>query len=191
MNKRIEKRLVLKKNIKILISKVLLSIILFLLGMIFIKSNPNKKEILQSNIYEQSFPFQEVKLFYEKYFGNLLSIDKKLKKQETEAVFSEKITYEAMENYQNGVKLKVSTNYMVPVLESGVIVFIGEKEKVGNTVIVEQVDGVDTYYSNIKVDNRKLYDYVEKGELLGEVLDNQLFLAFQKKGEYLDYKDYI
>ena len=191
MKKRIEKRLVLKKDIKILISKVLLSIILFLLGMIFIKSNPNKKEILQSNIYEQSFPFQEVKLFYEKYFGNLLSIDKKLKKQETEAVFSEKITYEAMENYQNGVKLKVSTNYMVPVLESGVIVFIGEKEKVGNTVIVEQVDGVDAYYSNIKVDNRKLYDYVEKGELLGEVLDNQLFLAFQKKGEYLDYKDYI
>ena len=37
----------------------------------------------------------------------------------------------------------------------------------------------------------KLYDYVEKGELLGETNNNTLFLTFQKNGEYLDYKKYI
>ena len=51
---------------------------------------------------------------------------------------------------------------MVPVIESGVVVFIGEKEGYGNTIIVEQVNGVDVYYSNINPSNIKLYDYIEK-----------------------------
>ena len=78
----------------------------------------------------------------------------------------------------------------MPLLESGVVVYIGEKESLGHTIIVEQVDGIDTYYSNIN-SNIKLYDYVEKGELLGEAKDNTLFLTFQKNGEYLDYKEFI
>lgn len=189
MNKRIQKRLVLKRNVKIFMSKLLFSIILFLLGMIFIKRNPRQKELLEVKLYEQSLPFQQVKLFYEKYFGNILSMDKVI--HPTEAVFQEKLSYEKMEDYENGVKITVEDHYLVPVLESGVIVYIGEKEKLGSTIIVEQVNGVDTYYSNLTIYNKKLYDYVEKGELLGEAKDNQFYLAFQKKGEYLNYKDYL
>ena len=37
----------------------------------------------------------------------------------------------------------------------------------------------------------KLYDYVEKGKLLGETKDNNLYLVYQKDGQYLDYKEYI
>ena len=80
---------------------------------------------------------------------------------------------------------------MVPAIESGIVVFIGEKEKIGNTIIIEQVNGIDTFYSNININNLKLYDYVEKGELLGEVKNNELFLTFQKNGKYLDYKKYV
>ena len=80
---------------------------------------------------------------------------------------------------------------MVPAIESGIVVFIGEKEKIGNTIIIEQVNGIDTFYSNININNLKLYDYVEKGELLGEVKNNELFLSFQKNGKYLDYKKYV
>ena len=80
---------------------------------------------------------------------------------------------------------------MVPVLESGIVIFMGEKEDYGNTVVVEQIDGVDVYYSNILTDGIQLYDYVEKGSLLGEVQDKNLYLTFQKDGEYLNYKDYI
>ena len=79
---------------------------------------------------------------------------------------------------------------MVPILESGVVVFIGEKDDYKNTIIVEQVDGIDVFYGNIKTNNIKLYDYVEKGELLGEA-NKELYLVFQKDGEYLDYKEYI
>ena len=80
---------------------------------------------------------------------------------------------------------------MVPIIESGVVVFIGEKENYGNTIIIEQIDGIDTFYGNVKINNIKLYDYVEKGELLGETKDNTLYLVFQKDGKSLNYKEYI
>lgn len=188
MNKRLKARLVLKRKVKIFISKLLVTIIIFLIGMILVKNNPQDKLWIQTSLYEKSFPFQQIKLQYEKYFGNLLSGDKIFKK--TEPVFQEKMVYDSLEKYHNGVKLKVSDHYPVPVIESGIIVFIGEKEE-GNTVIVEQIDGVDVYYANISIGSKKLYDYVEKGEFLGEVEGNEFYLTFQKKGEYLDYKNYL
>lgn len=188
MNKRIEKRLVLKKSIKKQCSKFLLMVILLLIGMIFLKQNPDKKELLKELIYEKSLPFQKNKLNYEKYFGKILSKEKSIK--ETEPVFKEKLTFQKIESYKNSAKLYVIDHYMVPILESGVIVYIGEKENLGHTIVVEQVDGIETYYSNVN-SNIKLYDYVEKGELLGQTNNNTLFLTFQKNGEYLDYKEYI
>lgn len=188
MNKKLKAKLVLKKKVKILVSKILITIIIFLIGMIVMKENPNSKLLISTNLYEKSIPFQKIKLVYEKYFGNILSSDKLFKK--TEPVFHEKISYNHLENYHNGIKLTVSNQYIVPVIESGIIVFIGKIEE-KDTIVIEQVDGVSVYYSNILITNKKLYDYIEKGELLGQVQGNELYLSFQRKGEYLDYKNYL
>ena len=189
MNKKIEKRLVLKKSIKKAISKLLLSVIIFLIGMIIVKQDIKFKSIIQTKLYEESFPFQKFKSLYEKYLGNILSIEKNIKKEVP--VFNEKLSFKKIDKFYDGAKLEVNDNYMVPVLESGVIVFIGEKDKYKNTIIVEQINGVDTFYGNINANNIKLYDYVEKGDLLGEVNNNELYLVFQKDGKYLDYKECI
>lgn len=189
MNKTIKEKLVLKKSIRNVLNKVLITIIIFLIGMIAVKKNPTLKSQIKENVYEKSFKFTKSKKLYEKYFGNILSLDKVIK--EEQPVFNEKLSFEKSESYKNGVKLKVATNYMVPTLESGIVVFIGEKENYGNTVIIEQIDGIDTYYANISVNNLKLYDYIEKGELIGETKGDNLYLVFQKNGEYLDYKKYI
>ncbi len=66
MNKRIKTKLVLKQKAKIVLSKILLTIIIFLIGMILVKNNPEKKLLAQVNIYEKSLPFQNIKLLYEK-----------------------------------------------------------------------------------------------------------------------------
>lgn len=189
MNKRIEEKLVLKKSIKRIISKLMITIVIFLIGMITIKAKPTLKKEIKANIYEKNYKFTKTKKLYEKYFGNFLSLDKVIK--EEQAVFSEQLAFEKKESYDKGVKLKVTRNYMVPTIESGIVVFIGEKENLGTTVIIEQVDGIDTFYSNININNIKLYDYIEKGELLGETKGNDLYLFFQKNGEYLDYQKYI
>ena len=58
---------------------------------------------------------------------------------------------------------------------------------------MQQVDGVDVWYSNINVntENVKLYNYVEEGSLLGEAKGDYVYLVFQKEGKFLDYKEYI
>ncbi|MBR5370426.1 MAG: M23 family metallopeptidase [Bacilli bacterium] len=178
-----KERLVLRKEIKKALNKLLLSIIIFLIGMILVKTK--YKETIKTKFYEESLPFQKLKNTYNKYLGNIIEVEK------TQEVFNETLSYTNISKYKDGVKLKVSNNYMVPILESGVVVFIGEKEDYKNTIIVEQTNGIDVFYGNIKGNNIKLYDYVEKGELLGETINNELYLVFQKDGAYLDYKEYI
>ena len=185
----VKKKLVLKKSVRSFISRVLLTVIIFLVGMILVKSDSKIKNIILEQVYNKNFEFTKMRKIYKKYFGNILSIDQLAMKDQQ--VFQEKLSYQKENSYLDGVKLSVSENYMVPVLESGIVIFIGEKEGYGNTVVVEQIDGIDVYYSNISTEGIKLYDYLEKGSLLGEAQDKKIYLVFQKDGKYLNYKDYI
>ena len=188
-SKYIKQKYVLKRNVKIMLSKLLLSIIIFLTVLICIKKDISLKQVIKENVFEKSIKFTKSQELYDKFFGKYLSVERNF--EETESVFNEKINYIKEEKYLNGVKLTVDNNYLVPVLESGVIIYIGDKEKLGNTIIVEQINGVEALYSNINSTNYKLYDYVEKGELIGETLSEKLILQFQKNGEYLDYKEFV
>ncbi len=187
--KMIKKKLVLKKSVRNFMTRVLITVIIFLVGMILVKSDNKIKNSILENVYNKNFEFTKLKDIYQKYFGNILSIDQLAVKEQ--AVFREKLSYKKANTYLDGVKLTVDENYMVPILESGIVIFIGEKEGYGNTVVVEQVDGVDVYYSNISTDGIQLYDYVEKGSLLGEAKNKKLYLVFQKDGKFLNYQDYI
>ena len=187
--KTVKKKLVLKKGIRSFINRLLIVTIIFLSCLILIKSNNSFKNILIKYVYEDSFKFTKLKAIYEKYFGKILYIDKVAPKEE--AVFNEKLEYSKANVYNDGAVLTVSDNYMVPTLESGIVVFIGEKEGYGSTVIIEQVDGIDVWYSNIKANNIKMYDYIEKGSLIGEIKGKKLYMVFQKDGAFLDYKKYI
>lgn len=188
-NKKVVKKLVLKKSIKNFISRCLIVIILFLLTLILIKDNVSLKNYIIKYVYEDNFEFTKLRSIYEKYFGKILSVDKIAPTDEK--VFNEKISYNKSNVYKDGVVLIVDENYMVPTIESGIVVFIGEKEGYGNTVIIEQVNGIDVWYSNINTTNIKMYDYIEKGKLLGEVQGNKLYMVFQKEGKYLNYKEYL
>ena len=71
------------------------------------------------------------------------------------------------------------------------MVFSGEKEGLGNTVIIQGIDGVDIWYSNIENVNLTLYDYVEKDNILGEAQDGEIILTFLSDGNYISYENYI
>ena len=188
-NKKYKKKLVLKKNIRNFFSRCLIVIILVLGCLIVVKDNSSFKNKIIKYVYEDNIKFTKLKNIYEKYFGKILSVDKVVPTEEK--VFDEKLTYEKANIYKDGVELKVDNNYLVPTIESGIVVFIGNKDGYGNTVIIEQINGVDVWYSNINAKDIKLYDYIEKGKLLGEVVDQKLYMVFQKDGKILDYKEYI
>ena len=170
--------------------KALLVVFLTLLVLIFMKKDPQFKTDFYKFVYNSHFSFATFNDVYEKYMGNPLPF-KDLLVQGTEPVFNEQLVYKETNIYKDGVELKVDKNYMVPALDSGIVVFIGDKEDYKDTVIVQQANGIDVWYSNVAVNNLKLYDYIEKGSLIGEVKTDSLYMVFKKDGKMLDYKDYI
>lgn len=170
--------------------KVLLTIVITLILFISLKKNRDFKTQFYHYVYDTNFDFATVNQLYKKYIGSELPFQE-LFIQKDKDVFDEKLTYEDSHIYKDGVKLTVASSYLVPVQQSGIVVFIGEKEGYGNTVIIQQVDGIDLWYGNVDHLNIKLYDYVEKGSLLGEAKDETLYLVYKKEGKVLDYKTYL
>lgn len=178
-----------KNSIKTFVIKVMICGLIFISTMIIIKANPNLKATIYEHVYDDHFSFAKINDLYKKYFGDVLPFDNIV--PNTELVFSESLKYSESNLYKDGVKLTVNKNYLVPVIESGIVVFIGEKENYNNTVIVQQINGIDVWYGNVNISDIKLYDYVEKGSMLGETNGEELYLVFQKEGKFLDYKEYI
>lgn len=173
----------MNNNTIVFFSKLLISIVLTLIILILIKSSNSFKTTFYKEVYNTNISFAPLTEIYNKYIGNLDILKK------VEPVFSEKINYNNSENYLDGVKLNLDNN-LVPINESGVVVFMGEKEGYGNTIIIQRIDGVDEWYGNIINTNVKLYDYVKKGTLLGEVND-YLYLVYKKDGNILNYEEYL
>jgi len=187
--KKVQVKRKLKKSVKNFISRVMITVILFLVTLILVRDHKEFKKLFIDHVYHQSFQFTEAKKVYEKYFGKILSVDKIV--PEEEKVFSEKIDYQKSNVYKDGVELEVQKEYLVPALESGIVVFMGEKQDYGTTVIIQQINGVDVWYSNMDAKDIKMYDYVKKGTLIGQAKSKKLYLVFQKEGKYLNYKEYI
>ncbi len=175
---------------KTLLLQTMLSIILCLIILVSMKVNKDSKAFLRNELYEKSFQFAKVNELYRNIFGGILPFDKILEEQ-TKPVFQSTLAYQDKSKYYDGVSLTVEDHYLVPVVESGTVVYIGEKETYGNVVIIQQVSGVDLWYGNIDNVSVKLYDYVEKGKLLGETKDTNLYFVYQKDGKFVDYHEYL
>ena len=169
-------------------SRTLICIILVLIGLIILKGSPNARTFIYKNVFQNNLKFAKINELYEKYFGSSLPLTGDNK---TALVSSEKIEYENFEKYKDGVKLTVSENYTVPILNSGIVIFTGEKEGYGKTVIVQGPDEVEIWYSNLKDIKVSMYDYLKKGNIIGEAESKTLILVFTKDGKNLDYKKYI
>ena len=184
-----DNRVVTKKYSILALNRLLISGIILLVCLCIIKVNPSFKLWINKNVYQTNFSFAKIDKMYNKYFGSIFPLPNLT--PDTAMVFDEKLTYKAKEDYNEGVKLTVDNNYLVPILESGIIVFSGNKDNYGNTIIVQQVNGIDLWYVGVENSSYKIYDYVEKGKLLGEAISNEIYLYFQKAGEFLDYKEYL
>lgn len=180
-----------KRNIFLkLLSKVLICIILVLGVLIFVKTDERRYQKVSKFLYEHNISFAKINKLYQEKFGDILPFQS-ISKESVKPVFEEKLKYKDANIYKDGVKLSVDKGYLVPIIKSGIVVFEGEKEGFGKTIIIEQVDGVSTWYGNLSNINVKLYDYVDEGEFLAEITDGNLYMAFQKDGKYLNYKEYL
>ena len=169
------------------VNKLLVLGILFVGVLITVKVNPTAASWVKTHVYMDNFSFAQIENWYNKYIGGIFSSND----DEVTQVFSGTIPYTSLEPYYDGVRLKVSSGSVVESLLSGIIVSIGETEHYGNTIVVEQVDAVSVWYGNVDVSDVKLYDYVEKGQILGMSRSEELYLVLMKDGAYLNYQDYV
>ena len=172
------------------IIKFLVLIIVTLLLLITLKVSVKFRSVFYKNIYERHFSFATINNYYQKLFGNPIPFNDFFK-DKTKTVFNEKINYKALSKYYDGISLVVEKNMLVPVLETGMVVYVGQKENFGNTVIIEQIDGTDVWYGNLSNLNVKMYDYIEKGSVLANTKDDKLYLVFKQDGENISYEKYL
>ena len=167
--------------------KFLFLVALTILTLVLLK-NDQFKTLFYKYVYTENISFAQINKWYQNKFGSALPFSKYF--EDITPVFNEKLNYSEANKYKDGVSLLVEDNYLVPALDSGIVIFIGEKEGYGNTVIIQQENGIDLWYSNLKEINLKLYDYVKDGSLIG-VSNSNLYLVFYKDGEVIDYQKYI
>ena len=170
--------------------KNLLCILLFLILGIICKYDASSKDIIYSKLYQDYLDFSSVRNFYDKYLGGVFPIENVFNLS-ISPVFNEEFMYKDYSSYEDGVLFNVDYNYLVPAIKEGIVVYIGEKEKYGNVVIIEGSDGIDIWYGNLCNAIVKLYDNILVGGYIGEVCDNNLYVVYTKKNEFLNYEDYL
>lgn len=172
-------------NLKPVISKVLIAMIFFLASIIFTNTSDKNLLLYKEYVLTESLPFTKIKSIYEDLFGEVLP-----KSENTQMVMNGHLVYKDIKSYKDGEVLTLSKGTLINSLASGVVVFIGNKDDYGNTVIVQGVDGADIWYGNLTNSSVKLYDYIEKNTLLGETLTDELYLVIKKNNAYIKYEDY-
>ena len=178
----------LKKNTSkksIFITKILVAIIVFLGSLIYIKSSNQNLLLYKEYVFSESLPFTKIKNAYEDLFGEVIP-----NSNQEKTVFSGELIYKEITDYLDGEKLTVNNNSLVSNLNGGIVVFIGDKEGYGNTVIIQGNDGADIWYGNLQNVSVKLYDYIEKETTIGETIDDTLYLVIKKDNEFIKYEDY-
>ena len=174
------------KYVKGLLSRILIAIIFVLGSIIFTNISEDNKQLYQNYVLEDSLEFTKINQLYQSVFGKVDVTDD----QDKDEVVFRSITYTNIEPFKNGVKLTVGMNEVVNVITSGIVVFIGEKDDLGNTIIIQGNDGVDIWYSNITDSDMKVYDYIEAGSILGTSNGEDIYLTISKDGEFISYEEY-
>ena len=162
---------------KRLLSKILLSVIFVLSSLIFVNYGDNKK-LFKDNVLENNISFSKLRVYYDKYFKG-----DKVSKDNNDMLVNNVMEYEYVDGRYKYLKEDVN------VIQSGIVVYVGEKDNLGNTVIVQGIDGIDVWYSNVVDVKVSLYDYVSKGDSIGKSKEYYL-VSLMKDGNLISYDEY-
>ena len=170
------------KNLYKYISKIYLSLILFIIISIILMQN-NLYYQTYKIVFESDINFQYIKSKSKFLLGSI--IDNK-----SHFVSSNKLMAKKIEKIDNSYYLYLDTNYVLNNINSGVVTFIGKKDNLGKTVIVSSDNGINYWYSNIENISVNLYDYIDTDTIIGSIVDDHLILTLTKDNRYLDYENY-
>ncbi len=165
------------------VSKLLLSIIIVLLCLIVTNFSNDLRTDFIREVLDKNINFSYFNKLYKKYIGG--------NEVEEDMVVANYLDDTNYEEIDGSYYFSSNTSSFVEVKKSGIIVYVGDKDNLGNTVIIQGNDGVDIWYSNIELSDYSLYDYVSSGEILGSLVNDKYILTIVKDGEKLKYEEYF
>lgn len=173
--------------IRNLFTRVLISII-FILGVsIYIKYDSNNIEYINKYLFNESIPFTKINNIFKSNIGTIIPNDTSdILVSKNDSI--KNLDYTIKDDY---VYINTGINYMVNSLSGGIVVYKGNKDNLGNTIIVQGNDGVDIWYIGVVDSNIKLYDYIKTSSLLGNTESEYLKLKLVKEGNNYSYEEYI
>lgn len=190
MNKKeTEKKSFTSKFIYSILVKTLIVVVLFLASLIYIKQSDKNKNNFKNVVYNNSLSFAKIYNVYKKYLGDVIPF-KNIFKDNTKLVSSEKLTYKSITKKDNGYLLSISNNYTISSITSGIVIENKKDSNYINMITVQDKNGLNITYGILTDINVKLYDYIEKGEIIG-VASDKLYLSFKKDNKYLSYEEVL
>jgi stage IV sporulation protein FA len=191
---------------EVFIFKILASVLLFLVVAIIFRENIaglNPAKSFVEKTMEQDFQFAMVSEWYEDNFGKPLAIlpfnnDKANNKNVVEKehdipVFSGKVL-ENFEKNGQGIMIETAKGATVEAMNEGMVEFIGVKEGLGKTVIIQHSDQTETWYGNLDEVKVKLYSFIESETVIGTASESTgedktkgtYYFAYKKGDDFID-----
>lgn len=189
-------------NGSVFLFQIMVSVCLFLAAGIAFKNDgiqAEKGQAMIKKMYHSEFQFAAAKKWYEKQFGKPLALlpDKQGASKKVTKDFAMPASgkvYESFEKNGQGIMLETGKSSNVETVKEGYVVFIGKKDKLGNTVIIQHSNGEESWYGELDSINSsvKLYSYMEKEKKLGKVTPNEdgktgkFYFALKKGNKFID-----
>ncbi|WP_174524223.1 M23 family metallopeptidase [Neobacillus soli] len=186
--------------------KILASVLLFLTIAILFRTHSSALDPARNVVMktmDTDFKFAVVSNWYESRFGKPLALlpfsetDKVGKKEVVQKEFSVPAMGKILENFEKngqGIMIETGKGAAVQAINDGFVHFIGVKEGLGKTVIIQHSDKTETWYGNLDEINVKLYQYIDKRTVVGKVSTStgedktkgKYYFAIKKGDDFID-----
>ncbi|MBO9130502.1 M23 family metallopeptidase [Bacillus sp. 165] len=186
---------------EVFLFKLLCSVCLVLLVAILFKNTNedfDKARSVVTNTMKKEFQFATVSDWYKQQFGEPLSFfpsekkEKSVTQKEEYAVPASGKVMQTFEANGQGVFVQTGLSAVVDAVNEGLVIFVGSKPDLGNTVVIQHADGTESWYGNLENMSVSVYEYVQKEQKLGTVANSndgksgKFYFALKKDEKFID-----
>jgi stage IV sporulation protein FA len=165
------------KQSTLLIRLLISAIIVLCLAIVLKSSSPmsGKVHSVVQKLFSQEFQFASATKWYEKHFGSPLTLFQKNKTdiaRNSEQNLAVPASGKVLQNFKidgKGVIIQTSQNQKVEAMKEGVVLFVGNKDSLGKTIIIQHADGSESWYGKLKEAKVNASDRVESKQVIGKV----------------------
>ncbi|QKE75985.1 M23 family metallopeptidase [Arthrobacter citreus] len=192
-------------NSNFMFRSLLSAIIVLALAIILKSSSPIASQVRQglSQVYNSEFQFASLQKWYEDRFGTPLAFLPQLNDKkgnvgnDNYAVPASGKVLQSFKTDGQGILIQTEANQKVDSIKKGRVIFVGKKDNLGNTVIIQHADGSESWYGKLGSTNVKVYDEVDSKKVIGTVSTNDdgnlgtYYFAIKMGEKFIDPKQVI